>query len=72
MLIGGADAAKSVIDGKLIAVKDNICTGDLPTSCSSEMLRDYVSPFEATVVERLRKAGGIIVGKTNMDEFGMG
>ncbi|KAL7268273.1 Trimeric GatFAB AmidoTransferase(AdT) complex subunit [Rhizina undulata] len=63
---------KSPIDGRLIAVKDNICTIDLKTTCASEMLREYVSPIEATVVQRLRLKGGVIMGKTNMDEFGMG
>ena len=64
--------AKSPIDGCLIAVKDNICTSDLPTTCASNMLRGYVSPYEATVVKRLQDAGAVVMGKTNMDEFGMG
>ncbi|KAI5794440.1 amidase signature domain-containing protein [Peziza echinospora] len=62
----------SPIDGKIIAVKDNICTDDIPTTCSSEMLREYTSPFAATAVKRLNQYGAIILGKTNMDEFGMG
>lgn len=65
-------STKSPVDGHLIAVKDNICTTDLPTSCASEMLREYVSPYEATIIKRLRTAGALIMGKTNMDEFGMG
>lgn len=60
------------INGQLIGVKDNICTSDLPTTCASNILRDYVSPFDATVVGKIRAAGGIIAGKTNLDEFGMG
>ncbi|KAL8849658.1 MAG: hypothetical protein Q9221_005348 [Calogaya cf. arnoldii] len=62
----------SIIDGQLIAIKDNICTTDQPTTCASETLQAFYSPFSATVVERLKAAGTIIAGKTNLDEFGMG
>ncbi|HUF30705.1 MAG TPA: Asp-tRNA(Asn)/Glu-tRNA(Gln) amidotransferase subunit GatA [Gemmatimonadaceae bacterium] len=55
-----------------IAVKDNIATLHLPTTCASRILEGYVSPFEATVVSRIRRAGGIVVAKTNCDEFAMG
>jgi aspartyl-tRNA(Asn)/glutamyl-tRNA(Gln) amidotransferase subunit A len=55
-----------------VSIKDNICTTDMPTSCSSKMLLDYQSPFEATAVQLLRQAGASIVAKTNCDEFGMG
>lgn len=61
-----------VLAGTGVAVKDNIATIDLPTTCGSRMLSGYRSPFEATVVRRLRGAGGFVVGKTNLDEFGMG
>ena len=58
--------------GVPVIVKDNIATTALPTSCGSRILEGYVSPFDATVVRRLRDAGAIIVAKSNMDEFGMG
>jgi aspartyl-tRNA(Asn)/glutamyl-tRNA(Gln) amidotransferase subunit A len=58
--------------GVPVAIKDNICTLGLPTTCASRILEGYHSPFEATAVRRLREAGAVIVGKTNLDEFAMG
>lgn len=55
-----------------VAVKDVLCTADMPTTCSSRMLQDFVSPYEATVVSKLRQADALIVAKTNLDEFAMG
>ncbi|MDX2146894.1 MAG: Asp-tRNA(Asn)/Glu-tRNA(Gln) amidotransferase subunit GatA [Planctomycetota bacterium] len=62
----------STLAGVPIAIKDNICTLESPTTCASRMLENYRSPFEATAVAKLRARGAIVVGKTNLDEFGMG
>ncbi len=64
--------ANGPLAGAPIAVKDNISTTALPTTCGSRLLDGYQAPYEATVVRKLRDAGGVVIGKTNLDEFGMG
>jgi aspartyl-tRNA(Asn)/glutamyl-tRNA(Gln) amidotransferase subunit A len=68
----GGDSEAGVLLGTPVAIKDNIATLHHPTTCGSRILEGYVSPYEATVVRRLRDAGAVPFGKTNMDEFAMG
>jgi aspartyl-tRNA(Asn)/glutamyl-tRNA(Gln) amidotransferase subunit A len=62
----------SPLYGIPLAIKDNICTKGVLTTCGSHILSNFVSPYDAFVTEQIRKACGIIIGKTNLDEFAMG
>ncbi len=66
------DTEPGLLLGVPVAIKDNIATLHHPTTCGSRILQGYVSPYEATVVRKLRAAGAVPFGKTNMDEFAMG
>ncbi len=61
-----------LLAGVPVALKDNLCTRGIPTTCSSKILDGWLPPYNATVVDRLRSAGAVAIGKTNLDEFAMG
>ena len=67
-----AGESLGALAGVPVAVKDVLCTHDMPTTCSSKMLQNFRPPYDATVVQKLRAADAVIIGKTNMDEFAMG
>ncbi|XP_031477337.1 glutamyl-tRNA(Gln) amidotransferase subunit A, chloroplastic/mitochondrial [Nymphaea colorata] len=69
-IAGGEEVGE--LAGVVVAVKDNLCTANMPSTAGSRILEGYRPPFDATAVRRMRERGAIVVGKTNMDEFGMG
>ncbi|HEY2953426.1 MAG TPA: Asp-tRNA(Asn)/Glu-tRNA(Gln) amidotransferase subunit GatA [Verrucomicrobiae bacterium] len=71
-LAGGADFARQPLLGVPIALKDVIAVQDQPLNCGSKVLGKFISPYDATVVEKLKAAGAIVFGRLNMDEFAMG
>ncbi len=60
------------LHGVPVALKDNLCTAGVPTTAASKILRGFIPPYDAAIVERLEAAGAVIIGKTNLDEFAMG
>jgi len=70
MVANGVDPGP--LAGVPVALKDNMCTSGVPTTCSSKILDGWKPPYDGTVVSLLRQAGAVVVGKTNLDEFAMG
>ena len=66
------EGARSPLEGTPVLLKDNMVMQGEPTTCASRILEPFVSPYDGAMVEKLREAGAIVIGRTNMDEFAMG